>query len=246
MRNQTKKTFQQILLLGVGIVSLFFAWVFWLITGMKPLDEAPKSAPVEDVQPQFQAEQVAATANLGVLTDEVRPLQQTTRVVASGDHGLEFRGTKFLLANQDQYSIELMRVSKEDIVRNFLAQQKSRRDFMYFRLVAAHQPEHYTLNYGIYSSRQVAEDQLVRLNLKLPRSVRPKVVELKDYVPFVNDMGMEELNVSQTLYAVKLKPAAVPAPIIRRVPEAVAITPQDHATTNITPSDSSTPMVKVP
>ena len=209
MRNQANKKLQQWLLLGIGLISLFFALIFWLINDIRPLKK-DEGAVAGDAQPQFQAEKVAATPNLGVMTDEVRPLQQTTRVVASGNHDMEFRGTKFLLANQNNYSIELVRVTKEDIIRNFLDRQTNRHAFLYFRLALEHQPEHYVLNYGLFNSQQEAEDQLQRLSLKLPKSVHPKVVALKDYVPYVNDMGMDELSSNSTLYEVKLKPAPVP------------------------------------
>lgn len=209
MREQANKKFQQWLLLGVGIISLFIALIFLLITDIRPLKEDAPAAQ-DDAQPQFQAEQIAATPNLGVMTDEVRPLQQTTRVVASGNHGAEFRGTKFLQANQRQYTIELVRVTKEDIIRNFLDRQSSRRSFMYFRLALEHQPEHYVLDYGLFDTQQDAQNQLQQLSLKLPVSIHPKVVALKDYVPYVNDMGMDELSSNSTLYEVKLKPAPLP------------------------------------
>ncbi|MEB3753212.1 hypothetical protein [Acinetobacter sp. MD2(2019)] len=248
MRNQTKTKFQQWLLLTVGIISLFFAWVFWLITDIRPLKNQD-DAVEQNTQPQFQVEQVTATPNLGVMTDEVRPLQQTTRVVVAGNHGHEFRGTKFILANQDRYSIELIQVTKEDIIRNFLAQHANHNAFMYFRLAQPNQPEHYVLNYGLFSSRQAAENQLHQLDLSLPVSVRPKVVALKEYLSSVNDIGMDEKD-TQSVYAVNLKAVPVAAlPPAPTAPEPTAVTaqpPKTSATTSttITQKDAAGNVVK--
>ena len=54
-------------------------------------------------------------SNLGALADEVRPLDLTTRIVASGEHEPEFRGTKFINENKNNgrlsYSELLMKTS---------------------------------------------------------------------------------------------------------------------------------------
>ncbi|MFT4021413.1 MAG: hypothetical protein QM666_07845 [Acinetobacter sp.] len=208
-QNQPKTSILQFLLLFIAGLSLLFAFIFWLITDIKPLKKQLEQVD-EEATPQFQTEKVAAVPNLGVMTDQVRPLQQTTRVVASGSHSPEFRGTKFLQANLNAYSIQILYVTKEDVIRDFLDRQTSSQNFIYFRLSAENQPEHYVLNYGLYKSEQEAQNQLRQLKLDLPKSVHPKVVVLKGYSSFVNDMGMDELSNDNQLYEVRLKPAAVP------------------------------------
>ncbi|WP_459655544.1 hypothetical protein, partial [Achromobacter xylosoxidans] len=83
---------------------------------------------------QIQPEKVATTPNLGALADEVRPLDLTTRTVASGEHEPEFRGTKFINENKKQWTLELYRASDEDIIKNFLKSRTDRNKFIYFRL----------------------------------------------------------------------------------------------------------------
>ncbi len=105
---------QQYIWLVGGIVCLFLAFIFWVITDNKKLVEVEKSAD-SDAPVQIQPEKVATTPNLGALADEVRPLDLTTRTVASGEHEPEFRGTKFINENKNNgrlsYSELLMKTS---------------------------------------------------------------------------------------------------------------------------------------
>lgn len=238
------KIIRRALLIG-GCVCLVVAGTCLFLMNTHPLKQV--APPVEeDVQPQFQAEKLSAVPNLGVMVEEVRPLQQTTRVVASGQHSAEFRGTHFVQANLNHYSLELFVTNKEEIIQDFLQKRPDRQKFVYLRLSAEHQPERYILLYGIYSGEAEAQEQLQQLNLNLPKTIHPQAVQFKSYADAVNDMGAEELS-NQQLYAVQLKPAAIPqpsaapvnaAPVTRAVP--------DHALhTTITRRDSEGNVVSV-
>lgn len=195
--------------LVAGAVCLFAALVFWAITDTKELVEVEKVAETE-VELQIQPEKVTAMSHLGALNEEVRPLDMTTRVVATAQHEPEFRGTKFISDTSKQYAIELFRVSNEDILKSFLRKQAERHKFVYLRLSGADYPEQYVILLGPYSSQNDAKSNLAALNIALPASVKPAVVELKQYQPYVNDLGSDETSSNQKLYAVKLKPAALP------------------------------------
>lgn len=226
--------------LVAGAVCLFAALVFWAITDTKELVEVEKVAETE-VELQIQPEKVAAMSHLGALNEEVRPLDMTTRVVATAQHEPEFRGTKFISDTSKQYAIELFRVSNEDILKSFLRKQAERHKFVYLRLSGEDHPEQYVILLGPYSSQNDAKSNLAELNIALPASVKPAVVELKQYQPYVNDLGSDETSSNQKLYAVKLKPAALPkideAQLAARKALAAvsnAISPQANATTSTT------------
>ena len=226
--------------LVAGAVCLFAALVFWAITDTKELVEVEKVAETE-VELQIQPEKVAAMSHLGALNEEVRPLDMTTRVVATAQHEPEFRGTKFISDTSKQYAIELFRVSNEDILKSFLRKQVERHKFVYLRLSGEDHPEQYVILLGPYSSQNDAKSNLAALNIALPASVKPAVVELKQYQPYVNDLGSDETSSNQKLYAVKLKPAALPkideAQLAARKALAAvsnAISPQANATTSTT------------
>ncbi|RZH30007.1 hypothetical protein EXD98_07615 [Acinetobacter pittii] len=201
---------QQYIWLVGGIVCLLLAFIFWVMTDSKKLVEVEKSAD-SDAPVQIQPEKVATTANLGALADEVRPLDLTTRTVASGQHEAEFRGTKFINENKKQWTLELFRASDEDIIKNFLKNRPERNKFIYFRLSGDKQSEQYVLTYGVFKRSEDAIQQLTQLNLDLPESIKPQPQQFSTYAPLVNDLGADEMkgSISQT-YEVRLRPAALP------------------------------------
>lgn len=195
------------LLFVTGILCLIAACIFNLMT--KAIEKKEATAE-EDIHPQFQSEQVAAVPSLGVLTEQVRPLQQTTRVVTTGVHAPEFRGTKYVESVKKNYSIELLQVSKENILKDFLAQRNDRQQFVYLRLSSVNQPERYVLLYGVYRTAREAQAMLARLQLNLPASIKPKVMAFEQYAKEVNDLGTDEFSSGQPVYDVKLSNAPVP------------------------------------
>lgn len=221
---------QQYIWLVGGIVCLFLAFIFWVMTDSKKLVEVEKAAD-SDTPVQIQPEKVATTANLGALADEVRPLDLTTRTVASGQHEAEFRGTKFINENKKQWTLELFRASDEDIVKNFLKNRNDRNKFIYFRLSGEKQSEQYVLTYGVFKRSEDAIQQLTQLNLDLPESIKPQPQQFSTYAPLVNDLGADEMKggISQT-YEVRLRPAALP-----KIDESLLIGTGVGGTVNIQP-----------
>ncbi|CAB1208122.1 hypothetical protein [Acinetobacter bouvetii] len=200
---------QNYIWLVCGLVCLFAALVFWAITDSDSLVKVEKSAETES-ELQIQPEKVAATSLLGALQEEVRPLELTTRVVATGSYEPEFRGSKFVNDNKNASTIELFRVSKDEVIRSFLKKQPDRKNFYYVRLSGENQVEQYVLLYGLYKNNSEAKNALEQLAIQFPKSIQPKVQNIENYVSLVNDMGADEMGTNQKLYAVNLKPAALP------------------------------------
>ena len=218
---------QYIWLIG-GLLCLLVALIFWVMTDTKSL--VTTENPIEDSQVQIQSEKVTATTHLGSLTDEVRPLEQTTRMVASGNHGVEFRGTKFIQENKKNWTLELFRTTDEDIIKSFLLKQVDRKNFIYFRLSGENQAEQYVLAYGVFKSDSEANTQLTQLSLGLPASVHPKAIQIDQYVPLVNDLGADEMQGgSNKLYEVKLKSAPLPIIDETLLPKPVVASPTTSA-----------------
>lgn len=201
---------QQYSWLVFALACLIAALIFWGVTDSKALVEVEQPTKTE-AQIQIQPEKVAATAHLGALSDEVKPLDLTTRVVVSNEHAPEFRGTKFITENQRQWVMEVFRSSDEAIVKNFLLNRSDRKKFIYFRLSGQDQAEQYVLVYGVFSNADDANRQFAQLGLVLPASIQPKTQQLSAYAEFVNDLGSDELkSATNQLYAIQLKPAALP------------------------------------
>lgn len=201
---------QQYSWLVFALACLIAALIFWGVTDTKALVKEQQPAETE-AQVQIQPEKVAATAHLGALSDEVKPLDLTTRVVVANDHAPEFRGTKYMKDHQRQWTVEIFRSSDEAIIKNFLLNRSDRKKFVYFRLSGEDQVEQYVLTYGTFSNAEEATRQFAQLNLALPDSVKPKAQQLSTYAELVNDLGADEMkSASNQLYAVQLRPVALP------------------------------------
>ena len=77
--------------------------IFWAVTDSDEVIEIEK--PETEVQLQIQPEKVATMTHLGALSDEVKPLDLTTRTIVNASHEPEFRGTKFV--NEAKTSMQL-------------------------------------------------------------------------------------------------------------------------------------------
>ena len=200
---------QSIVWLVCGVLCLSGAGIFWALTDGK-MAQAPEKEPEPEVEIQIQPEKVAATTHLGGLIDEVKPLEDTTRIKIAGVHEAEFRGTKFINEHKKDYTIELFRAAKESVIKNFLRTQESRNQFIYIRLSGEGVQEQYILLYGSFKNRAAAEEALTHNQIDLPKSIKPVIRSFSDF-SHVNDLGSEEVGVSNVLYGVKLTPAVIPA-----------------------------------
>ncbi|NUF53663.1 hypothetical protein HUN16_15030 [Acinetobacter seifertii] len=226
---------QQYIWLVGGIACLLLAFIFWVITDSKKLVEVEKSAD-SDAPVQIQPEKVATTPNLGALADEVRPLDLTTRTVASGEHEPEFRGTKFINENKKQWTLEIFRASDEDIIKNFLKNRSDRNKFIYFRLSGEQQAEQYVLVYGTFKRSDDAIQQLTQINLQLPESIKPQPQQFSSYASLVNDLGADEMKGGNNqLYEVRLRPAALPT-----IDESLLMAGSTNAAVNVQPKAPAT------
>ena len=238
LRTHWQKIQQSIWLLG-AVLCLLAALIFWAVTDREELVEIEKQ-PESEIDLQIQPEKVAATTYLGGLQEEVRPLELTTRLTASGLHEAEFRGTKFIQEQKNNSTIELFRVSDENIIKSFIKKQTDRSKLFYIRLSGEGQSEQYVMLYGSFGNKREAAQTLTALPFKFPETIQPVVVQFADYRPYVNDLGADEMGLSTKLYAVNLRPAAVPTideSVLARPPATSTTAPSTQA---VAPQNSTT------
>ncbi|WP_136143667.1 hypothetical protein [Acinetobacter sp. UBA801] len=238
LRTHWQKIQQSIWLLG-AVLCLLAALIFWAVTDREELVEIEKQ-PESEIALQIQPEKVAATTYLGGLQEEVRPLELTTRLTASGLHEAEFRGTKFIQEQKNNSTIELFRVSDENIIKSFIKKQTDRSKLFYIRLSGEGQVEQYVMLYGSFGNKREAAQTLTALPFKFPETIQPVVVQFADYRPYVNDLGADEMGLSTKLYAVNLRPAAVPTideSVLARPPATSTTAPSTQA---VAPQNSTT------
>ena len=238
LRTHWQKIQQSIWLLG-AVLCLLGALIFWAVTDREELVEIEKQ-PESEIDLQIPPEKVAATTYLGGLQEEVRPLELTTRLTASGLHEAEFRGTKFIQEQKNNSTIELFRVSDENIIKSFIKKQTDRSKLFYIRLSGEGQAEQYVMLYGSFGNKREATQTLTALPFKFPETIQPVVMQFADYRPYVNDLGADEIGLSTKLYAVNLRPAAVPTIDESVLARPLATTTTAPSTQAVAPQNSTT------
>jgi hypothetical protein len=154
-------------------------------------------------------------ANLGSLTDIV-PVLDLTKVADKQDstHSPEFQAAAFIAANESNWTLQVMNVSQETVINDFLAKRSDRARFQYFRYHKNDKDESFILTYGAFTTVETAMGALQTMNFGLPDSVKAFPERFSTYKPFVSDSDDAVANDSATMQRqVKLRPVAIPPPM---------------------------------
>lgn len=197
-----------ILALGCFLI-LFIGWVLQFkaptVQELTPIEKN-----IQMTTRLVQAETVANTQLLGSFTSEVPQINLSKRIIASGVHGPEFRGTKFVTEYQKMWTLQIMQVSEEDIIRAYLDKRTDRDKFYYIRITKKDQPEQFVLMYGVFKTVEQTLAKTQTIKFSLPDSVKTMPEKISSYVNDVNDLGSEEVGKNQELRSVVLRKAAIP------------------------------------
>lgn len=200
-------------LLG-GTVMLCAAFVLWVgITihqnVVKPADDDDDNQPDVPVEP----EKVRFSPTLGMMTDIV-PELNLKKHETSDEHDPEFKGQDFFDEHANQWTVQIMSVTQEAVIKNYLAKRPDRDQFYYFRYVEKGQPDYYVLTYGAFATVSVAFDALKKVDFELPDSVKVEPKRFHDYrANVVDSNGEQEVTggtVRGKVYSVSLHQVAIP------------------------------------
>lgn len=201
--------------LVAGLVVLALWLVLWLGQAL-----AHHRSPVmaQDAETEAAVESrdwaKAVSATLGAMVHEVPPLDLSQDQVAkASQHAPEFRGADFVKAQAHSWTVQLMTVTEESVIRDYLSRRKDRSQFYYFRTLS-NRNESYVLVYGIFNTVQTALGAVEVQAFELPGSVRPTPVRFSSFLNLVAPDQASNVSVTglnKTVRQVKLRTVAVPA-----------------------------------
>lgn len=206
--------------LTMGLSLLLICLVMWLwlqLATRRTLEVVEPEATMATPAAQKQGFDSA----FGSLTDVVPVLDLTQKVAKTGAHAAEFRGGAFLTRQAKNWTLQLMNVTQESVIIDYLSGRRDRERFQYFRTVKQEQ-ERYVLTYGDFATVQTAMGALATIDFGLPSSVKPFPERFSSYQPYVTDQGSDERVVgagASRAHQVKLRTVAIPvAPVPSTVP----------------------------
>lgn len=199
-------------LLG-GVIMLCISFLLWVglqVHERLTVVEAPLEQPDVPVEP----EKVRFSPTLGMMTDMVPELNTKKDVSSADEHEPEFKGADFIKDNSSRWTLQLMSVTQEEVIRNYLQKRKDRDKFYYFRYVEEGKPQRYVLTYGAFNSVGSAMANLASVDFGLPDSVKAFPEKLSSFKPFVIDSNSDQeitnLTRQGAIYAVRLRSVAIP------------------------------------
>lgn len=215
---------KQALWLSLAITCLVIVLIFWAMQAKSNKTKEVVPVEVQDVAENsaIRQQSVLMEKKIGTFQDEVPPIDLLKRNALAGDHEPEFRGSSFIAENKNAWTLQLLKVAEEDVIRSYLNGQEDRSQFYYFRLDDQKKNKvEYVLTYGLFKNTKAAIDQAQKLNFGLPKTVKVLPEKFNAYADMVNDLGSDENNSTTKLQSILLTRAAVPK--VREVaPQATA------------------------
>jgi hypothetical protein len=153
-------------------------------------------------------------ANLGSLTDIV-PVLDLSKVINKQDsaHSPEFQSSAFIGTHESNWTLQVMNVSQENVITDFLTKRSDRERFQYFRYRKDENDERFILTYGAFTTVETAMGALRTMNFGLPESVKVFPERFSTYKPFVSDSNEVITRDSANMQRqVNLRPVVIPPP----------------------------------
>ncbi len=204
--------------LGVGVGLLLVCLMMWIslqlskrVTVEQTWENSPRS-----IDLVTQEEQLNHT--LGALIDEVPLLDLTTKDIPAGVHAPEFRGVTCIQTHAKKWTVQVMNVSQETVIVEYLATRTDRDKFYYFR-TSQDEGDRFVLTYGAFGGVQEAMHAMSTLDFALPDSIKTFPERFASYEDLVSDQGSDERVVGgvQKYRHVILRPIVIPVPIVPTV-----------------------------
>ena len=215
---------KQAIWLSLGVACLVLIFIFWIMQSKERQTKELTPIEVKNEQEQSvtQQQSVLLDKKIGTFQEEVPPIDLLKRNALAGDHEPEFRGSAFIAENKNVWTLQLLKVAEEDVIRSYLDGREDRSQFHYFRLDdQKHNNVQYVLTYGVFKNTQAAIEDAQKVSFGLPKSVKVLPQKFNAYADMVNDLGSDENNSTTKLQSILLTRAAVPK--VREVaPQATA------------------------
>lgn len=176
--------------LVVAIVMLVLYFLVAMVNNNNPTPtkERKKSQEVAD-----ELALPTTIENLNELSREVPPIDFETLVRDLRNYPAEFKGKKFFQDNEKKWTVQVMDVSQNDTIADYLKGRADRDKFAYFRYHTASGEQRYILTYGITGNRQEALGMIKMVDFELPESIDFTAVEMKTYLGVMDNYERSEV-----------------------------------------------------
>lgn len=167
--------------LGLAVAMLVAWLILWIASSAPTITKKDEI----DKKNTNSTELPTHIESLGELDTVVPPIDFSTLIRDLRTYPAEFKDKKYF--NAKKFTIQVMDVSQNDVIVNYLNTRNDRDRFAYFRYLDDNKNPRYILTYGKFDSMEQANATAHAVSFALPTSVQVNAVAMADYLSIIDD-----------------------------------------------------------
>lgn len=142
----------------------------------------------------------ATISDLNELKNEVKPIDNSVLVRDLRSYPPEFKDKTYFNGISGSYAIQLMDVTENEVIVDYLNGRSDRDQFAYFRYTDGNDKQRYVLTYGKFASSAEAEASLAQVNFGLPSSITPKIAKVSEFLSIIDsyELGQDVVDLASS------------------------------------------------
>lgn len=197
-------------LIAAAVVAVVWLLV-WLTTSAPSI--ITKQKPEDQIQGQSALPE--RIEKFSELDQVVKPLDFSALIRDMRTYPAEFKDKIFFENFGKQYTVELLDITDNQVIVDYLNSRDDRKKFAYFRYLDHDKKPRYILTYGKFKTESEAQDAMRSVQFDLPQTIKPKTVLASDYLSIIeNYMRAETIHdPSSRQRGIRLQPTSVEIPV---------------------------------
>lgn len=183
------------LLLTFALVLLGAALLLRFMSGFDDESQLEQMAKVQQEKQQKNKKpnylEIDTIDSVGIFARQVKPVTFDEVLLEQRNQDTEFQDAEYIAARKDAWTVQVMDVSKIEIIKDYLATKEKREQFAYFRYIADDKTKRYILTFDDFNGESGAQKAIDSIEFDLPASIKPFPRAFKDYVSMVEQYHLE-------------------------------------------------------
>lgn len=174
-------------LMAAAVVAALWL-IIWLTSAAPSIIKAKQADEVQSSDLALPA----TISDLNELKNEVKPMDNSVLVRDLRSYPPEFKDKTYFNGISGSYAIQLMDVTENEVIVDYLNGRSDRDQFAYFRYTDGNDKQRYVLTYGKFASSAEAEASLAQVNFGLPSSITPKIAKVSEFLSIIDSYEVGE------------------------------------------------------
>lgn len=182
-------------LMAAAVVAALWL-IIWLTSAAPSIIKAKQADEVQSSDLALPA----TISDLNELKNEVKPMDNSVLVRDLRSYPPEFKDKTYFNGISGSYAIQLMDVTENEVIVDYLNGRSDRDQFAYFRYTDGNDKQRYVLTYGKFASSAEAEASLAQVNFGLPSSITPKTAKVSEFLSIIDsyELGQDVVDLASS------------------------------------------------